>query len=162
MDTSTLALAVATIVVVVLLKSCWDAKPERKVRPSGSCQKGTRSGMDGSVDDNQISDWGQGVKSRQLARQYNSVGRSGIDDYDTVIKYTALDPEVFESHAEYAADVGVSTRGASNLTVRSDPNDIVPWVGRRPDYHSIYPAADARTDSSEYADQMFAKTSYVL
>ena len=86
---------------------------------------------------------------------------SSYDDYSSVAKYAALEPEVFESHNTFADEVGISNSGASTMTLRSDPNDVNKWVGlRRSDYHSIYAKDSARFVPSEYADQMTPSTKY--
>jgi hypothetical protein len=115
-------------------------------------------------DSHQRSDWGTGVKNRELAEQYNDLNNlDSYEDYNHVMQYQALEPEVFDSHQGFSYDIGVSNSGASAMTVRSDPNDVVPWVGlRRPDYHSVYAGDTARVDHSENPDQMFAKTHYLL
>lgn len=161
METVTLALGVATLVVIVLLMSCWDNKPRRKASRGNRSRAVAARGVDADYS-HQISSWGSGVKNRQLNQQYNELADlSGYEDYSNVIKYQALDPEVFESHESYGDQIGVANNGASNLAVRSDPNDVVPWMGlRRPDYHSIYAGADSRVEHSEYADQMFPRTTY--
>lgn len=164
MDSPQIALAVATVVVLILLMSCWDDKPQSRPRSCPKSRVVVLKGMDPDDDSHQRSDWGQGKKSRQLARQNNDLVRlSEYDDYSTVAKYQALEPEVFDSHEQYADQVGVANSGASNMTVRSDPNDVVPWVGlRRPEYHKTFAKSDARQVHSEYSDQMFSKTRYLL
>jgi hypothetical protein len=162
METVPIALGIATLVVAVLLMSCWDKKPKGSATSRRSPQVVVLKDIDPDDDSHQRSEWGSGKKNAQLARQYNDLANmDGYNDYADVTKYQSLDPEVFESHDNYADQIGVSNNGASNLAVRSDPNDVVPWVGlRRPDYHSIYAGKDARVVHSEYADQQFAKTTY--
>lgn len=163
METTTVALCVATLVVAVLLMSCWDSKMQM---PAKSCVSEPHAvvmrGGDPDDDSNQRSDWGSGVVSRELAKQHNELATlDGYDDYAAVTQYQALDPEVFESHESYGDQIGVSNNGASALAIRSDPNDVVTWTGlRRPDYHSVFAASDARTQHSEFADQMFPATRY--
>jgi len=157
------ALSVAILVVLVLLMSCWGAKPKRK---SGNKQSASvnKQSDNANCAAGEISTWGQGVKNRELAKQYNDLmSMDGYDDYNSVIQYASLEPEVFDSHESYSGDIGVANSGASNLVVRSDPNDVNPWVGlRRPDYHSVYAGCDARVEHSEYPDEMTAATHYLL
>jgi hypothetical protein len=111
------------------------------------------------------SQYGTGQKNRQLMGQYNAMLDSdGFDgDYNDFIKQISIEPEVTDSHQTYTNDINRSTSGASSNVVRSDRNDINPRVGLRAiDYHSVYTASDARTDSSEAPDQMPARVSYLL
>lgn len=180
METSVIALSVATLVVLILLMSCWGVKPSsnkprgRKVvfmrrSNKGSNNRGSRRQMPRyqasiSCPVNEKSNSGQGLKNRQLAGQYNDlVSMQGYDDYNSVMQYASLEPEVFDSHNSYSSNVGIANSGASSLSVRSDPNDVNPWVGlRRPDYHSVHSGCDVRVDHSEIPDQMFASTHYLL
>jgi hypothetical protein len=58
-------------------------------------------------------------------------------DYETTLKDMALEGEVKSSHGEYVKKRNKVTSTASKLSVRSDPNDINPWVGlRRPRYRT--------------------------
>lgn len=172
METVGIALGLATIIVVVLLRKC-------AARPEKDCSKPrankTVSGMqsldprddpttDPSCPDGYKSTWGTGVLNRQMDAQYSMLkGLTGYDDYSQVVQLTSLEPEVYASHAAFTNDLGITNKGASTLTVRSDPNDVNPWIGlRRPDYHSVYTMCDARVDSSESPDQMFAQTRYLI
>jgi hypothetical protein len=166
MDNVPVALGLAVLVVLYLLMQCWD---DRQQVPARGCDKKPhvivlREGMTSAEAeaDNQRSDSGQGVINRQLQAQENDLANlEEYDDFSAVAKYQALEPEVYESHEQYADQLGISNSGASNMTVRSDPNDVVNWVGlRRPDYHSTYAKSDARQVHSEFADQMFARTYY--
>ncbi len=107
---------------------------------------------------------GAGPLNRQLASQYNELQElGGYDDYSEVAAYMSLEPEVFKSHQEYSKDINRSTSGASTMAIRSDANDPVPVRGlRRPNYHDVYSSPEARVESSEYPDQMYAKPSYQL
>jgi hypothetical protein len=112
----------------------------------------------------QMSSYGTGVKNRQLAQQYaNLSDLKSYESWNEVAQYQSLEPEVFESHDDYAGSIGISNSGASALTMRSDDNNVVPFVGlRRPDYHSTYAGPDARQQHSEFVDQMPASTHYLL
>lgn len=174
METVGIALGLATIIVVVLLRSCATKPKDCNGQASrGGEQK--RSGMqslnprddpttDPSCPDGYKSTWGSGVLNRQADAQYSMLkGLTGYDDYNQVAQLTSLEPEVYASHASFTNDLGITNKGASTLTVRSDPNDINPWIGlRRPDYRSVYTMCDARVDSSESPDQMFAQTRYLI
>lgn len=177
MESVGLALGLATIIVVVLLKSCAQGNGQ-SCQPAGMKHK--RSGMsatsgeplnpmndptqDPDCPDGYKSTWGTGVLNRQMDAQYAMLkGLQGYGDYNEVAQLTSLEPEVYASHASFTNDLGITNKGASTLTVRSDPNDVNPWIGlRRPDYHSVYTMCDARVDSSESPDQMFAQTRYLI
>lgn len=178
MESIGLALGLATIIVVVLLKSCASANGQSCATPNVSGARGKRSGMgsgepldpmsdptqDPDCPDGYKSTWGTGVLNRQMDAQYSMLkGLKGYGDYNEVAQLTSLEPEVYASHASFTNDLGITNKGASTLTVRSDPNDVNPWIGlRRPDYHSVYTMCDARVDSSESPDQMFAQTRYLI
>jgi hypothetical protein len=112
----------------------------------------------------QMSSYGTGVKNRQLTQQYaNLSDLNSYKSWNEVAQYQSLEPEVFESHNDYAGSIGISNSGASALTMRSDDNNVIPFVGlRRPDYHSTYAGSDARQQHSEFVDQMPAATGYLL
>ena len=109
------------------------------------------------------SDWGQGVKNMELKRNYEDLKKiDGYKDYNEVIKYASLEPSVFDSHQNYSNELGITNTGASAMAVRSDPNDVVQWVGlRRPDY-SASSMGDVRTDHSEFPDQMRENSNYLI
>lgn len=103
------------------------------------------------------SGFGRGVAEEKMKKRVEDVANnlSGYEDYNSVTKYMAIEPEVFDDQREYTENLRL-TRGASTLATRSDPNDVVPFVGlRRPDYHSVYAAEDARVVHSEYPDQQY-------
>ena len=110
------------------------------------------------------SDWGSGLINRQLDKQHNESVNSGTyDDYNSFMKDISLEPEVYDSHNEFSDSVGVANTGASNLSVRSDPNDVVmPWGLRRVNYHDAYALPDARVEHSEHPDQMYKQTSFLV
>jgi hypothetical protein len=110
-----------------------------------------------------FADTGTGLINQQLASQYADLQNMVPGDWNQMSQYQALEPEVYASHDEYVADMNRSTSGASMLTIRSDDNDVNPWVGlRRVDYHSAYPADDVRVDSSEVPSAMPAATRYLI
>lgn len=115
-------------------------------------------------DRHQRAPWGTGTQNIQLAKQYNMLDNAdNLDNYDQVMKYQALEPEVFDSHENYSIDVGITNSGASAMTVRTDDNFPVPFVGiRRPYMHDVYAGAEARQVHTEYPSQMPAKTHYLL
>lgn len=168
MDNVSLALSIAIAVVIVLLITCWDSKPkkkarklnrnvnvERNVEPEGSCD-----GVGVSE-----SDYGRGVVNANARARYRDLSQNlgSYADYSQVAQYMALEPEVYESHQNYAQNANLVSLGPSNMAERSDPNDVVPWVGlRRPDYQSVYANCTARVEHSEIPDQMGSQRGYVI
>lgn len=155
---TTVALGIAISVVVILLISC--------AGPSKSCKKSKcRSSCEGLESGSpQLSNTGTGVLNRQLELQNQKVMQiDGYGDYNEVAQLESLDPEVIESHNEFAGSLGISNSGASALTVRSDSQDIVPRYGlRQIDYHSVYADEDARQQHTEFVDQMPVKRGFVI
>lgn len=159
METSVIALAVATVVVLVLLMNCWKSEEPVKRR------RGDYVLPDMPDIDHQLSDSGSGVTNRQLRHQYTQLisGDVPFVDYSQATQHMALEPEVFSSHDDYSWDVGVANRGASRMVVRDDPSDVNPWVGlRRPSY-DVFVGEDSRSQPSEYHDQMrmYKRTGHV-
>ena len=110
------------------------------------------------------SNWGSGVKNRQLDKQYdNSINSNINSDYNSFMKNISLEPEVYDSHNEFSDNVGIANSGASHLPVKSDNNDIVkPWGLRRVNYHDVFALPDARVVHSEHPDQMYKHTPFML
>ena len=173
MDQIAIASGVAILVVLVLLSSCWNVDGgRRRRRKQMSCPRdGYDSGSDDNDDNNDadvsgqfFSDTGSGLMNRQLMKQYNELANvDSYEGYEDVTKFEALEPEVFDSQSSYVKDSNRATSGASTMTVRSDSQDINPRVGLRlTDYHSVYAAADARTEHTEAPDQMYSQTRYLI
>jgi hypothetical protein len=158
MDPVVLGLSVAIAVIIVLLLSCRDKNSGKKA------EKPARKPARSNDDSQARSDWGSGVANRKLANQYGDLADlSSYEDYNAVAQYMSVEPEVFESHSRYSRDMGRSTSGASTMSVRDDPNDVVPWVGlRRVDYRSVYAGNNVRQEHSEIPDQMPQRGSYCL
>jgi hypothetical protein len=159
MELTYLALVIATVVILVLLMCCYG---DTKSTTGYSHRQRISNNQSGSEYDDldtkgpPSSTWGSGVTNTQLASQYRDLENlEGYEDYNSVAQYQSLEPEVYESHDQYANDLGIANRGASALPIRSDSNDLQTWVGlRRPDYQTIYAAQDARVQHSESPDQM--------
>lgn len=164
LPTTTVALGVATLVVLILLMSCNNSvKPKSTNVCTRRPSRPVHRDLD-SDDNHQRSPWGQGVQNRRLNRRERELKNlSGYDDYNSVAQYESLDPEVFASHDEYSSNIDISSSGASSMTTTSHDNYPVPFVGlRRPDMHSSYAGSTARQQHSEYADQMPARSGYML
>jgi hypothetical protein len=182
MDSSVLALSLAVVVVLILVVSCSSHcneyfksgkkvvcreedgssnlvlnPPPLAVSPLANASEGDNTGQ-------YWSDTGSGLMNQQLASQYSDLQNlKGYGAWGEVAQYQALEPEVYESHEEYTDDMNRVSSGASMMTIRSDPNDVNMWRGlRRPDYHSIYAASDARVDHTEVPDQMQSQTRYLV
>lgn len=172
MDNVVVALGLGIAIVAVLLMSCWKGgKKSYESSCSGmeSTQQVAQSSkqVPGDKADfgwSGLSTTGTGVINRELAQQYKDLKDvSQYGDYGSLTQLMALEPEVFESNAEYNSSMNRSTSGPSTMTVRSDSADIINWRGlRRPDYQSVYSASDARVTSSQYIDQMPAATRYLV
>lgn len=151
METSVLALAVAVIVVLVLLMSCWKSEepPVRRTRSDYLLP-------DMKDVDYQLSDTGSGLKNRQLSHQYRELikGDVPVNNYADAIKHMSLEPEVFSSHDDYAWDVGIANQGPSKMTVLDTEVDINPRFGPRKISYAVPIGDSARTQPSEYHDQM--------
>lgn len=157
MDNVALALSVSIAVVLVLLYSCWGKKPKKSARqqPCGNSNVAHRD-LPSAVQ--QRSDTGTGLTNANARNRYDNLrdNLSGYEDYGQVAQYMSLEPEVFESHGQYSNDMNRLSLGPSTMAERSDPNDVVPWVGlRRPDYKSTSASEGARVEHSEIPDQQY-------
>lgn len=155
MDNVTLALSVSIAVVLVLLYSCWGKKPKKNKQ---SCNKPNPAHHDLPSSIQNKSDTGTGLKNAEARARYDTLRNNltGYDDYGQVAQYMSLEPEVFESHDQYSNDMNRLSLGPSTMAERSDPNDVVPWVGlRRPDYKSTSASSGARVEHSEIPDQQY-------
>lgn len=163
MDNVVLSLGLGIAIVGVLLMSCWQSSESQ-------CAEGMTTSPKQAPSDQTDFGWsgesttGTGVINRSLAQQYKDLKEvSQYGDYGSLTQIMALEPDVFESNAEYNSSMNRSTNTASSMTVRSDNADIIPWRGlRRPDYQSVYSASDARVVSSQYIDQLPAATRYLI
>jgi hypothetical protein len=156
MDKVVLGLSIAIAAVVILLLSCWKGKKKSTSNNAVTKSQGSPAPA--------RSTWGTGVvNSESRARYKDLTNLAAYDDYNAVVQYMAVEPEVYESHARYSQDMGRSTSGASMLPVRDDPNDVVPWVGlRKPKYHDVYANPNARQEHSEIPDQMRGNSFYCV
>lgn len=175
-----LALSVSIAIIIVLLLSCWKSKPSKKrmsdnassnsacnLTPSRAQRPSSQNRTEGVQDPNvsqRLSDTGRGVVNRsEEARLKQLKNLKGYDDYNSLMQYMALEPEVFESQQQYSEDMNRFSLGPSDLAERSDPNDVVNWVGlRRPDYSAVYADSTARVEHSDIPDQMYKKTQFLI
>lgn len=179
-----LALSVSIAIIIVLLLSCWKSKHPKKrlsdndsqksacaLKPSSQKLAGpkpsSQNRIEGAQDPNvaqRLSDTGRGVVNRsEAARLKQLKNLKGYDDYNSLMQYMALEPEVFESQQQYSEDMNRFSLGPSDLAERSDPNDVVNWVGlRRPDYSAVYADSTARVEHSDIPDQMYKKTQFLI
>jgi hypothetical protein len=157
MDLSVLGLSIAVALVLLLLYKCW--YPQEK-----SSRAAPRSAQRAVKRSNNVSEYGRGVQNKQFRDRYGALATlDGYDDYNSVVQYMSIEPEVFESQAKYSRDMGRSTSGASMLPVRDDPNDVVPWIGlRKPKYQDVYSSGNSRQDHSEIPDQMRTNSFYCV
>ncbi len=127
----------------------------------------TKEGMmsdPGADNPDNISGYGTAVLNEQGDMRYTNLkNMTKYDDYNSLIQYMALEPEIFKSQDLYTTDMNRSTSGASMLGERDDPNDVVPWLGlRKPKYQEAYVMPGARQETSENPDQMRPPTYYVV
>jgi hypothetical protein len=168
MENVVIALGITIAVVLVLLLSCWKGNKNKKINAQMQKPAPRRSSASRRRyrDDNDIlnmSEYGSGVYSRNANNRYSDLKDvQGYGDYNSVAQYMSVEPEVYDSHSKYSKDMGRSTSGPSSLSVRDDPNDVVPWVVRKPFYQDSYVQQGARQEHSEYPDQMRNKTYYVI
>ena len=138
MDSVSIALGFAIVVVLILLMTCFKnkhpkTKKKRQVLPSTA-----------------TSEYGTGVVNEEFNKRHDNLLRvDGYDDYTQLAQYMSVDPEVYESHARYTADMNRSTSGPSMLPERDDPNDVVPWVGMRRIDYNVPRSKDTTTTNSE-------------
>ena len=155
--TQELILAGVVIVTMFLIVSCHC----KRKRYEGLNVPGTSHPYSGS---------GTGLRWTNLDNRMNDLLE--LDDVDNVdysgelVQEMALEPEVAESHSKYVTDSNRSTSGSAGaaLTIRSDTNEVVKRVGlRMPNYRSMAsPKPDARVTASEYPDQMYEQTHYMI
>jgi hypothetical protein len=110
------------------------------------------------------SDSGSAVLNANAARRYQDVASnlSGYSDYNSVMQHIGLEPEIYESHANYSSDMNRLSLGPSTLSERTDPNDVVPWRGLRRTRYEVYADENARVEQSETPDQMPTRSSYCI
>lgn len=164
MESVHVVLAISVFVVLVLLFSCTGRKSRSRKMKKQSCvsDQSSGSGWQFSEDPMAPSTFGRGVQNRKLAQQYADLAGAEYSDYSAMSQYMSLEPEVFASHESYSKDMVRSTTGPSAMAERSDPNDVVPWVGlRRPDYN-VPLSSNIRVEPTEFTDQLYARTRYVL
>ncbi len=156
MDNISIALSVAIAVVLVMLYNCWKSPNQRRAR-RGCSQEGMSSKPEES-------DWGSGVQNKKFEQSTEELkDLVGYADYNSVMQYQALEPEVFESHKQYSKDMNKFNMGPSAMSETSHDNYAVPWVGlRRPDTHSVYADENARVVHSEYVDQTPKNRPFVI
>ena len=158
MDNISIALSVAIAVVLVLLYNCWSA-PKYNRRYNRGCNR--REGMSSGPAQ---SDWGSGVQNKKFEENTEDLkDLVGYADYNAVMQYQALEPEVFESHSKYTKDMNRFNLGPSAMSETSHDNYAVPFVGlRRPDTQSVYADENARVVHSEYVDQLPKNRPFVI
>jgi hypothetical protein len=110
------------------------------------------------------SDTGSAVLNANSARRYQNMASnlSGYSDYNSVMQYIGLEPEIYESHANYSSDMNRLVLGPSTLSERTDSNDTVPWIGLRRTKYEVFADENARVEQSETPDQMPTRSSYCI
>lgn len=103
------------------------------------------------------------LEQRQLDE--NQIQQYEDAELRDIADYAELGDDVYESHRDYVESNYDKSQGPSLLNVeRDDTNEVVKRVGlRRVNYTGIFQGDDARTTSSEDAEQVAQKVgTYVL
>ncbi len=178
MELVNVALGFAIIIVLIILWKCRKGKNDKKSRRGNYAQAFSGNKIDANNDYANIvpsrdnlpliaqDPVGSGAMNVTLDDQYKKLkSAANFDDYNAMMQFASLEPEVFASQNAYTKEMTNSTSGASAQSVRDDPNDINPWVGIRGavrDYSSVYSDSTSRVVSSETPDQMKQPTRFVL
>ncbi len=177
MENETILFTLALIVILYLLyllnediddtPSCNRKRVRREYATNKTVPPGVNPLANMAEGDNTgqfFSDTGTGLINQQLDSQYADLQNlKSAGGWNQIAQYQALEPEVYKSHEEYSQDMNRSTSGASMMTIRTDDNDINPWIGlRRPSYYGTYPADDARVTATEVPTQMPTPTRYLI
>jgi uncharacterized membrane-anchored protein YhcB (DUF1043 family) len=148
-----IVLAVLIIVVVGLLYTCTKDMPKCRKR------KTRKENYTSSMPDTAVAIEGHIQRSEELK------DLAYAQDYDEVAQYMALESGVFESHAQYSAELNSMAAGPSRNIERDDANDLIPWMGlRKPDFQGVFadPRNKPRQEHSEFPDQMRRRNPYVI
>lgn len=171
------AIALLIVLIVMVLWTCTREKRNKDMSNYCNNYVAGDNSTDVNMSDNknltpgtrhQRSEFGSGYQSRNLDSNYADLinNEESTDDYNNMMQKMSLESEVSDSHKRFVKDVTRSTSGAAgaSMTVRSDDNDINPWVGlRRPRYRTPASAnSDARTVHSEYPDQMYGERAFTI
>jgi len=125
--------------------------------------KKSKEGLESKDDPDFKAPYGTGVSNREFDERVEDATEKDYGSYQDLIKDIGLDESVVTSHTDYVSNMNRTTTGASNLTERSDDNDVVTWMGlRRPEYHRAYAAYDARQEHSQFPESMPARKNYCL
>lgn len=154
MTTEELVLAVLIIIVVVLLYTCTDGMPKCKKR-----RKTGKENYSARMPDTAVAIQGN------IDRADDLKDLAYAEDYDQVTQYMSLESGIFDSHAQYAAELNSMAAGPSRNIERDDANDLIPRMGlRTPDYQGVFadPKNKPRQEHSEYPDQMRRRNPYVI
>lgn len=141
--------AILIFVIIVLLYILFKCKGVKLLnQESSSTSLPAIEGMTNS-------DWGTGVKDRELKEREQQALESPNMDFSEMNKFIALEPEVFSSHEEYVKDMlGVTSTASSRTEVDHDSNPV-PFVGL-PRFTNCEVAVlpDVRVEPSQFQDQM--------
>ena len=154
MTSEEIVLAVLIIVVVVLLYTCANGRPKCSKK-----RKSSKENYSARMPDTAVAIEGHTQRSNELK------DLAYAQDYDEVAQYMALESGVFESHAQYSAELNSMAAGPSRNIERDDANDLIPWMGlRKPDFQGVFadPKNKPRQEHSEYPDQMRRRNPYVI
>jgi hypothetical protein len=140
--------AILIFIIIVLLYILFKCKGIKLPSLESSSSPPAIEGMANS-------DWGTGVKDRELKEREQQALESPLMDPSEMNKFIALEPEVFSSHEEYVKDMlGVTSTASSRTEVDHDSNPV-PFVGL-PRFTNCEVAVlpDVRVEPSQFQDQM--------
>jgi hypothetical protein len=154
-----IAFCVAIVVIIFLLILNNQPDPDRRKSTCASARDESEADRYAQMH----SDYGSALLNRNATNRYNQMSSNldGYSDYNSVAQFVGLEPEVFESHANYTTDMNRLVLGPSNMSERSDPNDPIPWLARPPSY-DVYADENARTEHSEIPDQMRVRSRFLF
>jgi hypothetical protein len=166
MDEVVFGLTVAIFIVLFMLFSCWCKSDKSNKDYFANNSKNLSDDLEIKVKDENIleySEYGVGVENRKsLAREEDLKNVTDYEDYNEIIQYMSIDPEIHQSHNNFTSDIGISTTGASMRSTTDHPNDLNSWVLRPPNYRDASVQEGARQEPSEYVDQMRDRNYYTI
>jgi hypothetical protein len=189
MDEISLALTIAIAIVLILLITCgkkdksYDEVPMYRstcsdsprhyglvYKPAPSRQEPLyrsnftpkREGAVSSPSKNHNKPTKPNQSSKPKKMSYEDLDVVEYGSWNDMTQAIGLEPEIFESQAQYNKDFNGGSLGPAHIAERSDDNDVVTWVGlKRPNYQATHADETARVVHSQLPEQL-PKSSYFL
>ena len=151
MDAVLICLGLSILIVLYLLSKCSTRKKECSKKVQFHVSQPAVVASPGLVK----SDFGTGVNKRKFDSRYHDLADAEYaGDYNVLIQYMSLEPEIYESHNQYTSSPGSYVAGASMLSERDDPNDAVMGVkGFNAKPQDVTIGYGVRQETSDYQDQ---------